>query len=133
MDKFQIQPNSGRKRRTTYMYDQDMNLLKVFPSSAEAARQTGWSQGSISQCARGIISTFNGCVFSYEYLENHLQRIYEEQDSEDKYQERLKLVNKAVHKYTNKNPEAARERARKYYQKHKQAIKERRKKKKDDE
>lgn len=130
--KYLIQPNSGKPRRTTYVYDTSMNLLTVHPSSADAARKYGVSQGNVSLCCRGGLETVNGFIFSYEYLENNLQRIYELQDGEDLHEDRLKAVNKAVHKYTSKNPEAARERARRYYEIHKQAIKERREKKKDD-
>lgn len=47
-------------------YTLDDEFVKEYPSTQEAARQTGFSGGSIRDCCRGIRRTHNG--FKWKYL-----------------------------------------------------------------
>ena len=49
-------------------YTKDRKLIKVWPSAREAGRQLGFSQGNISDVARGERETCGG--FIWKYVEN---------------------------------------------------------------
>lgn len=54
-----------RKKDVT-QYTKDGEYICRFPSTAEAARQTGFKSKQIQNCARGEISTYRGYVWKYE-------------------------------------------------------------------
>lgn len=54
-----------RKKAVT-QYTKDGEYICRFPSTAEAARQTGFKSKQIQNCARGEISTYRGYVWKYE-------------------------------------------------------------------
>lgn len=49
-------------------YDMDMKLINTYLSANEAKRQTGFSQGHISECCRGEIKQYNGYVWRYKEI-----------------------------------------------------------------
>lgn len=116
---------AGKPSKKVYVYNTDMELLYVFPSSAEAARIMSLSQGNISNCARGSLPTYRGLIFSYEELNNKLERIYTEQDGEELKEKRLASINKACKKIYWADPEKGRAKGRLYAQKHKMLKKKR--------
>lgn len=109
--------NSGKPSKMVYVYDLELNLLGIFPSTAQCARTMNLSQGNISNCCNGSLDTYKNMIFSFIKLDDELDRIFVLQDGEEKQLKRLEQVNKAVHKYYNKDVEAGRARARKYYAK----------------
>lgn len=109
--------NSGKPCKQVYVYDLDLNLIGIFPSTAQCARTLQLSQGNISNCCNGSLDTYKNMIFSFIKLDDELDRIFVLQDGEEKHDKRLEQINKAVHKYYNKDIEAGRARARKYYQK----------------
>ena len=46
-------------------YEQDGELIKVWPSTMEVGRQTGFSQGGISLAANGKLKTAYGFIWKY--------------------------------------------------------------------
>lgn len=54
------------KSKPVLQYDMNMNLIKEYPSAKEAHRQTGLSQGHISQCCRGEFKQYKGFVWRYK-------------------------------------------------------------------
>ena len=44
----------------------EMNLINKYPSAKEAGRQTGMSQGHISECCRKEIKQYNKFIWIYE-------------------------------------------------------------------
>lgn len=46
-------------------YDLNGNFIKEYPSTQEAARQTGFSNGNICNCANGKRHTCNGYLWKY--------------------------------------------------------------------
>lgn len=109
--------NSGKPSKQVFVYDLELNLLGIFPSTAQCARTLNLSQGNISNCCNGSLDTYKNMIFSFIKLDDELDRIFVLQDGEEKQLKRLEQVNKAVHKYYNKDVEAGRARARKYYAK----------------
>ena len=109
--------NSGKPSKMVYVYDLDYNLIGIFPSTAQCARTLNLSQGNISNCCNGSLDTYRNMIFSFIKLDDELDRIFVLQDGEEKHDKRLEQINKAVHKYYNKDVEAGRARARKYYAK----------------
>lgn len=58
---------TGRKKQV-YQYDLNYNLINIFPSTKEAARQLNKSQGNISSCANKKRKTAYGYIWSYDYI-----------------------------------------------------------------
>lgn len=108
--------NCGKKARTVYVYDLDLNLQGLYPSTAQCARTLNLSQGNISNCCNGSLDTYKDLIFSFIPLNDELDRIFVLQDGEWKHDRRLEQINKAVHKYYQKDVAAGRQRARKYYE-----------------
>lgn len=56
---------NGLQSKTVYQYSLDGELIIEYPSTAEVQRQTGYSQGNISQCCNGQRKTAYGYIWSY--------------------------------------------------------------------
>lgn len=58
---------TGANRKTVAQYDLNGNLVRLFPSASEAARQTGLDQSNISSCCRkaGYSKTCGGYRWAY--------------------------------------------------------------------
>ena len=54
------------KSKPVLQYDMEMNFIKEYPSAKEAHRQTGMSQGHISQCCRGEFKQYNKFIWKYK-------------------------------------------------------------------
>lgn len=107
---------SGKPSKPVYVYDLDLNLQGLYPSTAQCARTLNLSQGNISNCCNGSLDTYKSLIFSFIPLNDELDRIFVLQDGEWKHDRRLEQINKAVHKYYQKDVAAGRQRARKYYE-----------------
>lgn len=59
-----IMKNDGCSKRIA-QYDMDMNLIKIYPSANEAKRQTGYSQGHISEVCRGEKKQHKNYIWKY--------------------------------------------------------------------
>ena len=65
---------TARERRVkanskkVYQYTTAHELVKEWSSTKEVARQTGWSQGNISNCCLGKYKTYKGFKWSYTPL-----------------------------------------------------------------
>lgn len=46
-------------------YDKNRNLIKIYPSANEAKRQTGFSQGKISEVCRGEKKIYKDFIWEY--------------------------------------------------------------------
>lgn len=55
----------GSNRKTVAQYDLNENLIALFPSASEAARQVHLEQSNISSCCRGKIKTYGGYKWLY--------------------------------------------------------------------
>lgn len=55
------------KSKPVLQYDLNGNFIKRFPSAKESGRQTGLSQGHISECCRGEIQKYKGFIWKYEH------------------------------------------------------------------
>lgn len=57
--------NGKELARQVYQYTLDGELVGVYESAREAARQTGFNQSHISACCRGELKTHKGYIWSY--------------------------------------------------------------------
>ena len=56
--------NNSRSKAVA-QYTQDMELVAVYPSFGEAARQTGFAQGNIWRCIHNVYSQAYGYIWKY--------------------------------------------------------------------
>ena len=125
------------KSKTVYVYDEQLNLLSAFTSTADASRQLGKSQGTITSCASGALRRYLGYIFSYVQLTDMKQREeIEESRSEQrqknyqstleackrKYKKDPERYKKLQNEYYWKNPEKYRKRAHEWYLAHKEEV-----------
>ena len=114
--------------KKVYVYDEDLNQVSAFTSTASAARELNTSQGNIASACGGSLQRYMGRIFSYIELTDISQREEVEKAMEYQKLKNKKSMMKAVSKYYNKNKEAnteayqkwlarAREYSRDYYQK----------------
>ena len=61
-----IKLTNNIKSKPVLQYDMQMNFIKEYPSAKEAHRQTGMSQGHISQCCRGEFKQYNKFIWKYK-------------------------------------------------------------------
>lgn len=59
-----IMKNDGCSKQVG-QYDLNMNLIKIYPSANEAKRQTGYSQGHISEVCRGEKQKYKNFIWKY--------------------------------------------------------------------
>ena len=60
---------AGSNRKMVAQYDMDGNLINLFPSASEAARQTALSQPNISSCCRKENGHKSCGGFKWEYVD----------------------------------------------------------------
>lgn len=106
------------KSKTVYVYDEQLNLLSAFTSTADASRQLGKSQGTITNCATGALRRYLGLIFSYVQLTSMKQREEIEESREDQRQKNLKSTMEAAHKFYTSNRKRYNEYQRSYYWRH---------------
>lgn len=56
---------AGNNRKIIGQYDKQGNLIAIFPSGSEAARQTGNAQANISKCCLGKTKSCGGYIWKY--------------------------------------------------------------------
>lgn len=103
------------KSKTVYVYDEDLNQLSAFTSTAEASRQLGKSQGNITNCATGALRRYLGLIFSYVQLTDMKQREELEESRSEQRRKNMDSILAACHRYYEKNKEAYNEYQRSYY------------------
>lgn len=103
------------KSKTVYVYDEDLNQLSAFTSTAEASRELGKSQGNITNCATGALRRYLGLIFSYVQLTDMKQREELEESRSDQRRRNMDSTLAACHRYYQKNKEAYNEYQRSYY------------------
>lgn len=101
--------------RPVLVYDEELNLLSAFTSTAETARQLGLSQGNIVNVCSGALDHYKHLIFSYTPLNSKEDREKQLEDGKDKQKRRLRQVVKACQKMYWREPEKYREKAKKYY------------------
>ena len=99
------------------VYDEDLNLLSAFTSTAETARKLGLQQGNIVNVCSGSLKHYHHLIFSYTPLNSQEDRERQLKEGEEKKKRRLKQVTKACQRLYWKEPEKYREKAKKYYKK----------------
>lgn len=136
------------KSKTVYVYNEELELLSAFTSTADAARQLGKSQGNITSCATGALRRYLGYIFSYVELTDMKQREEIEESRSEQRRKNYQSILKACHKHYKEHreeviayqkkwqqahPEKCRARWCAYYYKHRDEIlKKRREKKQQD-
>lgn len=127
--------------KKVYVYDEDLNQVSAFTSTADAGRQLNTSQGNIASAAAGSLPRYMGRIFSYVELTDISQREEVEKSMEQQRTKNKKSMMKAVSKYYHKNREEnteayqkwlarAREYSRDYYHKnHDEVLKKMRERK----
>ena len=101
------------------VYDEELNLLSAFTSTAETARQLNLSQGNIVNVCSGALDHYKHLIFSYTPINSKKDREKQLQEGEEKHKRRLKQVVKACQKKYWKEPEKYRELGRMYARKKK--------------
>ena len=124
------------RKKKVYQYDENLTLIATYPSTAEAARELGKSQGNITSCTTGALPRYLGYIFSYVPLDNLQER--EELEKKKHYQfiKNRMSTYRALDKWTSKktqecgndwkwykkHPEESRQRSRDYYYKNREQI-----------
>lgn len=103
--------------RPVLVYDEDLNLLSAFTSTAETARKLNLQQGNIVNVCSGSLKHYKHLIFSYTPLNSKEDRERILEEGEQKRINRLEQVNKACQRLYWKEPEKYREKAKKYYKK----------------
>lgn len=134
------------KSKTVYVYDEGLNLLSAFTSTADASRQLGKSQGNITSCATGSLRRYLGYIFSYIQLTDMKQREEIEESRSEQRRKNYQSTLKACHKHYREHreeavayqkrwqkahPEKCRARYLAYYYKNKDEILRKRREKKE--
>lgn len=106
------------KSKTVYVYNEELELLSAFTSTADASRQLGKSQGTITNCATGALRRYLGLIFSYVELTNIKQREEIEESRADQRQKNLESTKEAAHRFYSLNRKRYNEYQRSYYWRH---------------
>ena len=99
------------------VYDEDLNLLSAFTSTAETARKLNLQQGNIVNVCSGSLKHYRHLIFSYTPLNSQEDRERQLKEGEEKKTRRLSQINKACQRLYWREPEKYREKAKKYYKK----------------
>lgn len=65
-----IKKRAEKLSKTIYQYTTELELVNVYPSTNEAARQTGCNQGKICECCLKKRKSHKGFIWSYSPLPN---------------------------------------------------------------
>lgn len=132
---YTVENQKNAKRHTmkkVFQYDENLNLIATYPSTADCARELNKSQGNIASCCDGALKRYLGYIFSYEELTDMEQR--ERLEKEMEYQRKRNYENtiEAGKRYYYRNIEKMRERcniaSKKYYKANTEKVKARMKK-----
>lgn len=135
-------------KQKVYVYDENLNLVATYESTADAARILNKSQGNIASCCTGALPRYLSWIWSYEPLTDMEQRNALEEKMRYQFEKNRQSTYQAVQKcqkrayregrsWYHRHREEAKARCRKYYNEHKEEIsrklKERRQAKNDRE
>lgn len=101
-------------KKKVYVYDEDLNLLKTYESTA-SVEEEGYNQGYVVRCCQGILKRYRQCIWSYTPLTSIGERTDLENSQSDKRTEHHSNVMKAIKKYNENHRELNALRALKYY------------------
>lgn len=121
-----LQQMAVERSYTVFTYTKGYEQVSAFTSTAEAARQLGYSQGNLSSCCMGSLPTYKGLIWSYDPELTPEKREELLAQNKEKFIKNRISTNKAVEKYR-KKPEnilKARKKALDYYYLHQEEIKE---------
>lgn len=115
--------------KKVYVYDEELNQVSAFTSTASAARELNTSQGNIASACGGSLPRYMGRIFSYIQLVDISQREQVEKEMEAQKIKNRQSTMKAVMKYYHANREnntevyqkwlkRAKDYSREYYYKH---------------
>ena len=127
-----------------YVYDEDLNLIATYPSTAEAARLTKKNQGNIASCCTGALPRYNGYIWSYVKLNNIEERKKLEEEKRYQFIKNRKSTYRAVSRYQkaqyaagrgwyHRHTEECRKKYLEYYYAHREEILAKSKAKRDEE
>lgn len=136
LTKLNRQRATEERKKKVYQYDENLTLIATYPSTAEAARELGKSQGNITSCTTGALPRYLGFIFSYVPLDNIEER--EELERQKHYQfmknrmSTYRALDKWVAKKTaeegnnwkwyKRHPEESKQRSRDYYYRNREQI-----------
>jgi hypothetical protein len=133
-----------KTKHKVYVYDENLNLIATYPSTAEAARLLKKNQGNIASCCTGALPRYGGYIWSYTELHDISEREELEKEKEYQFKKNRKSTLKAVSKYQkaqyaagkgwhHKHLEESRAKSRKYYHEHREEMLRKAKAKRDEE
>lgn len=91
--------------KPVFVYDEDLNQVSAFTSTASASRELNTSQGNIASACAGALPRYMGRIFSYIQLTDISQRDEVEKAMEYQKLKNKKSMMKAVTKYYHRNRE----------------------------
>ncbi len=114
--------------KPVYVYDEELNHVSAFTSTASASRELDTSQGNIASACAGSLQRYLGRIFSYIQLKDISQREELEKAMQQQRQKNKASTAKSMAKYYHRHKEAntevyqnwlerAREYSRDYYRK----------------
>lgn len=106
--------------KAVYVYDEDLNQVSAFTSTASAARELNTSQGNIASACGGSLPRYMGRIFSYIQLTDISQREEIERSMEQQRDKNKKSMMQAVKKYYHTNKENNTEQYQKWLEKAKE-------------
>ncbi len=85
-------------KKKVYVYDEDLNLLRTFDSTASVKKE-GYNQGNVVRCCQGILKRYKQWIWSYTPLTSIEERTDLENSQSDKRTAHYSNVMKAISKY----------------------------------
>lgn len=107
---------------SVHVYDEELNYLSGFSSTAEAARELDLSQGNISSCCMGSLPRYRKMIFSYTRLQSMDERKALEASAREKFNKNRASTTRATIKWQQRNREKYNQRAKDYYYAHREEI-----------
>jgi hypothetical protein len=120
-----------KRKKKVFQYDENLNLIATYPSTADCSRELKKSQGNIASCCDGALKRYLGYIFSYEELSSMEQREKLEDEKAYQRERNSNSTSKAGKRYYERNADTLREKAKvkasKYYYAHRDSVCEKRK------
>lgn len=122
-----------KRKMKVYVYDDDLNLVSAFTSTADAARELGKSQGNIASSCTGALPRYLGLIWSYVELHDISEREELERKARPQFEKNRKSTYAAATKCQKRrykegrswyhlHREKANEQSRLYYHTHREEI-----------
>lgn len=117
--KLAAQKSAIERSQMVYVYNEDLELVTAFTSTADAGR-SGYSQGNVTNCCNGILKRYKGLIFSYQPIQSIDDRKALEDSANEKRNKVRQQVYKAMSKWYFSDNSKGREKAREYYHKNRE-------------